>query len=438
MNPRRLRFRLLLPALLVGSLLAVLFYRTLTGPRAILSDGREIAVKAVAFGTNHFYTEGKSWVKLIRSRISVSRAHQLGLRSYRIGSTTSNLVVWAHCYWPSNQWPTNRDSLIVAPEDRFGLHAEPRHWSLAGGGPIPNRHKSLVIWQVSQFPRRRATVDLGIYSVDARYRPHRVGSVRVENPARGDYPVWSATSLPVTNRQDETEFALLNLVSGVPVPDAMKSNQGWFGARNHAVFSLRGGDARDWRVSSVEARDATGNVWHEPGVESLWVGEYLWVAFAGALWSEEPAWRVRFEFDRLGGYQLADTVAVSAFALPANQSGTAAQSVGASLHGLFLTNCVLTRNIYPSLPRQNFHLKLNVDMTGPPVRVRLANATDDRGRAIRFVHHQQLSPHLPLWGLDVPDGAASVNLTFAAHPSRFLEFTVRPNYWPTNQAGTKH
>jgi hypothetical protein len=405
----------------------VAFYVGLTGRTVKLTDGREIVVRSASWGTNHFYVEGKWWLKPVRRYLAVPRATQMGLRSYRLVTPDPALVLWAHCYWPSNMTPTNRFPLLVAAVDATGVSAEPMFQSLLGGNTIPNRSESLAFWHLQNFPRRRNKFDVAVYAVDDSGQPHRVGTTRVSNPTPGEFPRWKRAAMPATNVSDGLELVLLNLASAQPTATALRKSRGWFGLWNDAVLVLRdkGQLNPDWRVASVAATDATGNRWFDDRPEVAPVGDNLVCGFCGTLWPEEPAWNVQFELVRISGFAPEELRELKGIPLP--QAGTISSNVlQIDIHGVTGGVVELERNITPSFPRQNFFLRLNTGRGLRGVRIMLLAATDELGRRVRTHNSNPLAPPQCLWGLDVADGASSLDVTFAIQSGHFFDFTVTP------------
>jgi len=428
---RRLFWLAFSVALALGA--AAVFYFVLTDRTVKLTDGREISIRNESWGTNHFYVEGKSWLKLARRYLSVSRLRDLGLRSYRQVTPEPALVLWAHCYWPSNMAPTNRFPLLVAAVDGTGVSAEPAFESLAGGNAIPNRSESLAIWQLQNFPRRRSTFDLAVYSVDDSGRPSRVGTTRVSNPARKNFPRWTPLPMPATNSAAGLELVLLNLASARPVGTALQKTRGWFGPWNDAVLVVRdhGQLSPDWRVTSVEATDATGNRWFDDRPDVSPAGDYLVCGFRGTLWPEEPAWNVRFELSRIKDFTPRELRELKEIPLPLTRT-ISSNALQIDIHGLASGVVEIERNSFPSVPRQNFSLRLNTSQGPRGVRIMLLEATDDQGRRARAPDQRPQAPPHCRWGLDVADGATSLDVTFAIQYGHLFDFTVTPRFFGTN------
>jgi hypothetical protein len=124
--------------------------------------------------------------------------------------------------------------------------------------------------------------------------------------------------------------------------------------------------------------------------------------------------------------------------IPLAQAGIiSSNALQLDIHGLAGGVVELERNIFPSVPRRNFFLRLNTSREPLGARVVLLQATDDLGRKVRTLDVNPLAPPQCLWGLDVADGALSLNVTFAIQSGLFFDFTVTPRYIGTTSSGRK-
>ncbi|HXE42156.1 MAG TPA: hypothetical protein VN516_03940, partial [Candidatus Baltobacteraceae bacterium] len=157
------------------------------------------------------------------------------------------------------------------------------------------------------FPRRVGKMVLRVQSY-----VQNVGQVLAEkkivisNPAHGPFPVWKAESLPATKTDDNFSVTLKELVAGATTAynrnqddadDAMNK-----GVR--AVFHVEqnGKPVNNWRLSSIETSDATGNRVHGWANNSEWQNGDGTMTYQWGLWPDEPAWKMKFEFSKESDY----------------------------------------------------------------------------------------------------------------------------------------
>ena len=189
--------------------------------------------------------------------------------------------------------------------------------------------------------------------------------------------------------------------------------------------------AGTWEPVAVTATDATGNA-SEPLVLSTErrQGE-LRLYFGGALWPGEPAWKLRAEFSRVAGF--ASAQAFSDGAAPCCASTwyeTVLHRAGEPARGdaglaLYRTAARLPAPAHAALAAlQRARRGAGFTRSGRAA-TSLFRATTADGHEIpaRFV--DGYNGHYG-FGLEVPQGVKSVDLTFAIPRSRFVEFVVKP------------
>jgi hypothetical protein len=399
---------------------------------ATLSDGRQVLLASTTYGTNHWFYAGNSLVKAIRGYIKPARALQLGLRSYLHLSAETNLVFWTYWRFPG----TNRASLFASVCDRHGIESDPAPPAVFA--PVPQRPEALVAWQFKNFPRREKTFLLHFYERDQQYRPHWIGELKVRNPVHVRFREWSASAPPVTVKQGELKFSLVELRSAEPVPERLRTQASSVARWTIAVFEVRHLDMEDssWKVRRFEALGATGNSFtlFAPKVQQR-DGELL-VGFSNVLWPDEPIWKFKVEFSSEANFVPDETW--TAHTVPLGRGApTVLSNLNVSLQGTTLTDLelrVLSQSeLSPSLPPpRNTSLKLQFNPAIPGLRIDLVRAVDDRGRELSRDD-----------GLEFPLGTCatrfqtfadsqSVDLTFAGRKSRLIEFLVRPVFVGSN------
>jgi hypothetical protein len=359
--------------------------------------------------------------------------------------TLTTLVFWIACHPPpSPTWSWwGGSALWVAPElldekgYRFGPMrcAQPRYWSGAPGQQVTEEALEL-------FPRRGRTVRLRLYDMSGQ-KP--VAEFVTANPIPGPQPVWTPAPLPIVKHSGDVDFTLTQLatVLGHANPMGLVGSSG--DAWTEATFRVtRDGRAtRDWEPVEVTLSDATGNSLVRRGSLSHHRGSAYWTQtgdlsyrFDGGLSLDEAAWKMRFEFTRRSLARFAPEelwtvpdlpIASGRKLLPANATTT--------LDGVTLRLASVARTgTRPAAngrgPEEWLELvRVEAPSLQPGQAVTL-HARDDRGREFVPTHRILGSPH---WSrsdrflLRIPADARTLDLTFALHRSRFVEFVAKPS-----------
>lgn len=275
----------------------------------------------------------------------------------------------------------------------------------------------------------------------------------ISNPPHGSLTNWTPKLLPNTQSDGDIVVTLTNFVVGAPLPHRRGNDLPLNDPVNQCVrlgFDLKqnGQSVTNWRPWLVETSDATGN--HIRGVVSdypqdgfydLPRGRIEGYFYRPGLWPREPAWKVRLEFTRTSGFD--DHEILTLTNIPV-QIGTEEERdaqwtwEAGDEHLAFtdyFVNGVQLKLFPPILhpaAAQPGKMFLSVIMRPNPnpersgMRMTLIQATDEQGREL-------WSPFTPHAGyncsINFPDprrDIKSLNLKFALHKSRHLEFLVKP------------
>jgi hypothetical protein len=387
-----------------------------------------VIVRAVTYGTNHVLVDGPLWARLAGRFLPRAKAYKYGLMRNELHSRVPTCVVWTRWRVPSNR-PAAR---FVSVLDRQLVESEPSAAQLVQR--VPNSRDVIEGWLLENYPRRERNLHLRFYDRDAAYRPVRAGELTVRNPAPGG-PGWNASAPPILVPDGGSEFVLQSLRCRRGSP--LDQNSASFAPWTDAEFAVRenGQPSSAWTVRSIAAVGATGNrlATAYPVVE--FGDDRIRAHFPGALWSEEPDWKVTAEFSRARDYAPEELITIksldaarSRFPVTTNLTPQV-ETNGARLQSVTLVAGVSQIRRYNRgeyFP--NSELTLLFSARVDRIRVKLTQVTDERGRAVRFGHSSDTSAGKYTAGLELPADVTVLDLTFAVHRSRFIEFMARPTW----------
>jgi len=406
-----------------------------------LADGREVTVLAVTYGTNHVFIDGPFWLQPSRRFMSASKALQLGLQVHQRSSPYPSCMVWTRWHWPGTNGPPRFASVM----DRHGVEAQP----VFSPEYFPSQRKpeALVAWRWENFPHVQSRNLVRFYETDARWEPVLQGEMQIRIPS-GSRHRSNASPPPVRGTNGPLDVTLASLRYGEAAPINESRYRGlmsWPWTR--IAFTVREGQqpSSSWSVRSLEAVGESGNHFLLPNFleltnVSLWT---LWspvlqraedridVSFQDVLWRDEPGWKIITEFSRVKDYAPEELVAIPGIAAsrtnPPFTTTLQLDTNGVIFQSVTLRGTQQIRRYVRGAYVPNFDLTLGFTSKVERVRVDLARAVDDRGRVLRFGDSQQPWKGKYTAALEIPYDSVKVDLTFAVHPSRFIEFRVRPN-----------
>lgn len=437
---RQLRWPVLLTGsfVLVALVLALAIFSIHTraqGQR--LPDGTFLSLEAVTYGQQHQIVRGTWWQKLLNPLLSGEARNRLGIMFPSHRSANPDTLV----FWTLREPPPHSTARVMRPwEARAVVFDEAGHESEtavrvqgAGANYLP---PVVETWEVGAFPRRGRRVGLRLYTrlPDGEWRP--AAQFLAGNPSSGPYPVWRPRSLPDSMRQGGLAFTLTRFRTGVDLaggPHPPSPVEAW----TEATFQVteNGKPTTAWEPADVTLSDATGNVWkpavcmhdRKDGAARLF--------FRGALWPGEPAWKLHVEFvpgmpkdprsvwalrgasmPRPGLYARSDARLV--------RGGVTFRLMGISGEG-GRPNAPVGMVTNPEIPAAY------VRLSPPPqhLRLRLASATDERGRPCALSRPQGGFVGQYSFRFLAPPGAKRLDLSFAPQgPTRVVEFLAAPAF----------
>jgi hypothetical protein len=409
-----------------------------------LPDGTLLRLEAITRGPEHRFVLGRYGMRLLASVLPGTPGH-FGTTLCAYGPTDpATLVFWTT--WDTNSRLTNWTRTVALDESGEEVEdtAQPfQSW-------LQSRANAKIRgWVVPALPRRGSTIRLRIW-VHGQRSP--VAEFRAPNPDPPPHSTWAATLLPATQREGDLEWTLNRLETGRVAPASVPSpfrDRHW----TRALFRIRerGQPTDRWEPVSVSLSDATGNrIVPWPIFRDRQRGETRF-AFCGNLPPSETAWKLRAEFAPARRFAPADLWTVRRIPFPGSegQSRFTAQNPGRGV-GLQLT---LSQEgggpgfIYLRLKQQaacregdRVALVRAIDDRGRENRIdgwpnpdfRLTS-NDDAGRRLEIVRPIARTVENPSWRqggvylLACPDGAKTLDLTFAVVKSRFVEFIAKPS-----------
>lgn len=400
-----------------------------SGARMVrLADGREFTLRAVTFGREHRFVYGKLWAKPLAPFVPKQWFPRLGLVELRYKTDTPSVMFWG--LWrtrtPISPFALSVDDASVS--DLNGAECEPIRFQASA---VPEAGRLVMGWNFASFPRRVGRLGLRLYFRDKDQVPNYAGECRVSNPALRDYPVWNSSAVPVTRTNGEWEFTLSRLVTPQLKSERSKPVLGYIGPYSTGSCQVaRGGQvAAGWEVAAVGLRDVTGNAFRKTYLPAAPSQAGPGFGFGSVFWPGEGGWNLEVEFARTRDFRAEELWAIREIPIPAPNALTSHPSErrfeGATLGGLELS-LYETGLGGPSAPRRA-SIKLFMTPPLPRVRIRLVQAQDDQGKAVRFEPAYINPSGIYGFNLLLPPGARTLDCTFAAQQTQVVEFLVRPD-----------
>jgi RNA polymerase sigma factor (sigma-70 family) len=427
----------------------VLAAATLLFGGVVLSDTSRFRVDEVQF-TNHFRSRR---VPTMQSTTGNGASNLFVLTSQRrrwgIGGDIAERV---HRLFP--QALVHRLEVV---DDRGDCFAG----SFEHGTLFDAKRAKFQLWRLPLFPRRGTNLLLRFFELSDDGRERQVAEFKIPNPARGSYPQLTAEPVPATRSDGDVAVTLERLETGyrragldAPLP----------GRRDDMpltclTVSLRQeGVARPpWEMGSLQVSDATGNQWRTmalrtrplPGQDT-----HLQVAFDGALWPSESAWRFDLELLRTDDFAATDVLTITNLLVPATDQVTQLNQ-----DYLLAGQPLRLLSFFGSLayPPEKGWVRIRLDAQGntieerlglPPggylkllveakgiesgQRIALMAGTDDRGRSVRFEPGGSTRSEILNYLLPAEPDARSLTLRFVRKESRMVSFMARPTQVGSN------
>ena len=442
----------------VAGLLAWLIVRQDDGSIR-LADGRTFRIVGVTYGTNHVFEQGPPWARLMARYGSKNLADRLGYWVSSSLSLSPSVMVWTRWSAIQSNAPPNHASVV----DAHGTEIEPKYATV--NLPWRKSQDRLLGWRFENYPRHQKEITVRFYEYEMFHvRSHRLSEVTVRNPSPNFITPAPAPSAPITTKDNALECTLVSLHAGEPPPRVPLSARNTIGSWATAEFEFRenGQPPTDWTVKRIDAFSASGNYSSNAQLVVNLVGNLRRVHFSGAFWTNELDWTIRAEVARTRDF-LADswwTIRLPASSLlrPSFQTNVEAASQGLRYFRLNVdpsnrngmksdtpnsSIASLTVRFMPVAPDVYLDVAHAADEQGRMVEVRdeewfweIQSQTDGKGRSVGNPFRTPPSSYTRRFDLQMPADTEFVDLTFAIHHSRKLEFRVKPVWVSTNVASS--
>ncbi len=346
----------------------------------------------------------------------------------------TNLAVFTVCL-PATNGSFSRVRLLVSDEEGNSCVVRYASGNMMSG-TSSNQSLRVDAWMVPAFPRRGKTLDLHFFDFspsDGQWKS--AARFTIPNPLPGPYASWLPERLPASKSDGDLSVTLLSLKTGASSQDFSTNDI----AVTQAGFEVSESDHTNspWKPMDVEIWDATGNHWIPTEFTNR--SRPNFVSFYDALWPGETAWKFRFEFARFSDFAPAELVHFNDLTAPSpSQTITLDRSTniaGCKLQLIALTGDQVRQpgDLALSSVRDHSNISIRTDPKLPGYRLEVVRITDEIGR------EAEISPGIDLsrfglsmtervYGFKMPEGAKTLNFTFAFHKSRFVEFIVRPEF----------
>ena len=395
-----------------------------------LADGTKLTLLGVEYGKHHKFPA-------VKTKSGVRRNYGGGPSSF--DTTNATLVVWILQETKGNNQRYSWQPLIYDRAETACVQSWPRNWNQAGV------NRQVAAAQLDAFPRHDRKFFLRVQSWDNHGQRVSKEQFVISNPARvASSPKWTPESLPDTQSDGDLDVTLTKLVTGVQSPynrgnGVPRNDPSTKGVQLDFDVQQKGQSATNWSPVRVVTSDATGN-----SVQG-WInafnmnGQESGYFYREGLWPDEPAWKLRLEFSRTSGFGNDEIWAVNDVPV---QPGT--QQDAGNLWGNFgrtkpafaeATVNGIHVKLFPAIQYSDpnnggaqavsFYLKTDPDPEAEGMRLTVLQADDDQGRDLQSRGSSWGGGNYQYEYVNTRS-AKALNLTFAIHKSRFVEFTAKP------------
>jgi hypothetical protein len=414
--------------LLVVAGVAVDAFLWLRKPQIIkLSDGTKLTLMGVTYGKHHVAPKVKIAGKTIR-----------GNGGARIDSTNNTVVVWIEAEHKPNQYP-NFQLMVYDKANTACSTSGSRTQSQVKNGV------DIMGFRLDAFPRRDSKLILRVMSYGQRGQQVSKEQFVISNPARGSFAKWTPDPLPNSQSDGDLNVTLTKLVAGAQLPYNRGNGVPQNDPMNKCVqialdVQQKGQSVTNWRPIRVVTSDATGNSIQGWINDFRQNGQESGYFYQEGLWPDEPAWKLRVEFSRTSGFSDDEVWVVTNVPVgPGTQqdvwnnfgnSDTARKAAfaEATVNGIHL-------KLFPAIQYQDqnngggqsvsFSLKADPDPEATGLRLTVLKAADDQDHILQNRGSSWGGGNYQYQYSGVRN-LKTLNLTFALHKSRFVEFTVKP------------
>jgi hypothetical protein len=418
--------------LAIGAALVWFITREQFGQTVFLLDGSRLTLRSVTIGRHHVFRYGHRledifypfFPSAIRKKVRPRIVNYVSLQEDEIAfwfETASSTTPYAVSFF-----------------DKHGL--ESAMMNAPGYGITENGTNHFDGWFVTDYPRRGEKIGVRIYQrANFASEFSCVGEFVVSNPLRKKFPARIPGTLPATWRLDGLEVQLVKFETGLnskeagldPVLAMTKAC-----SRVTLRFLENSQPTRNWTVTSLEI-SALGNKPRIVGdFEKTGQNNEEQISFQGALWADEPAWKLRAELSRTSNFAGDQLWSVGRIPIPAPGERVEVNA-RTNLQGaeLQFDDIKMARRT----ERTAFlHLRVPLEKD---LGVALADIKDDQKRNLHHLCNVTegygaggATPKEQLYEfkIDLPDNARSLDAIFAVSRRKDVEFLARPS-WNTGR-----
>lgn len=410
--------------------------RTKLPPPITLPDGSKLRVVRVSFSKEH-PAPGKWWYPLAR-RLPAAWHARLRLNPGAVmTSLQPTLGIW--CVWEHpGVAATSWDLGLMDEEGNEAGVGNYRSFTSDEAGELSYRG-----WTFEAFPRRGATLKLRFYVQNPQGKQVLGGSFHVQNPVRGNFPVWRPQPLPVVVTRGDLKITFNRLVVGVDLLAPFSQFEGNITSAARVDFQLAGpGKSADYlSLDRIDVADATGNAVVPNMFMQDRVDDRRWMTFNSHLWASESAWKVRVEFMRneKAVFTTNELIIVNGLALPTTDGRTelnlATNRLGHTVRVLGLTRETF-QNRPAGLAGADVRLEVEVTPALSDKRLTVVSMRDDQGRTCEMVGPAYFSGFYA-FGFNPEPDAKSLDITLAVQEVVSAEFLMKPELFDLANEMTK-
>jgi len=449
----RKRLAIAVGMLLLGGI-GAMFWLLPRTPRAgpwKLADGSELSLAGVTYGKHHTMRYGDRFVDYLYPVLTKALRNKFGCKVTTLDTTNANaVVIW---FWgkgvplaaTSGYWGIQEPPYCISVADAFGMESDVVD---RPASKIAMRGTNVLYgWELKQFPRRSREMNIRVYGAAFnRDKQQFVTQFKILNRGQRKFPMWKAEPLPITVTTNGLEVTFARFTTGTEeymfLPERKVTNYfsyaGFTLMENHQLADA------DWRVvfasasaASGEARDSYG--WMEsPGYDGL---SYI-LPFKGTFWMEEPAWKLRVKISRIAHFPQDELWTVMGVAVPAR--GKAIDlNLKTNMHGseieLFAINGPMTNfndGVRATIGKVPPQLSVRSPLPALDTQLEIVDVKDNLGRNVPFGwdggipstggRGATIRELIQVFPITIPDGAETLDITFAYTKSVFVEFVAKP------------
>lgn len=413
-------------------------------PTWTLPDGTTIVLRAVTRNPNHFCRYGTKFIDFLYPFVPKKYRNRFRFNVADLGPTLGTedwLVVWLEQRGPPTPRGNRPSTCLVSIADENGIVSQPPHGMSHRFGNLATAGWELWTFPRDIFPRGGRTIDIRLYVFNPTNSSlSLVGRCAVPNRTRRARPTWRSEPAPATRRTNGLEITLVSLESGLT---AKESGVGWTvpedKTASRATFEIRenGKPTTNWEVMSIDLSKAGASWCDSARAVTRWQKDQQVVSFPVGMWPES-GWKMAVQVSRNASFPSEELWTVRGLPVPVanaeielsittNLYGTELKLISVSPRRTNETSAGHTI-IYP--PYARLHAVASPSLSG--LRLTLLAVKDDHGREAQLdrfnLAWSGVAPSAEgfPFGFIVPEGARSLEATFALSRSRTVEFLVKP------------